>query len=52
MKSLAGRVGFVDLPREHLWVVYPGKERYPLHEAITAVPLKNLSEIVRNLAGR
>jgi hypothetical protein len=28
-----------DLALDHLWVVYPGVHRYPLHEKITAVPL-------------
>lgn len=31
-----------DLKLAHLWVVYPGKERYPLGEKITALPLKDL----------
>lgn len=31
-----------DLQLQHLWVVYPGRERYPLAERITALPLAQL----------
>lgn len=31
-----------DLGLAHLWVVYPGKLRYPLGERITALPLREL----------
>jgi uncharacterized protein len=34
-----------DLGLEHLWVLYPGKERYSLHDRITALPLSQLQEI-------
>ena len=34
-----------DLGLEHLWVLYPGDRVYPLTEAITAMPLKNVGEI-------
>ncbi len=31
-----------DLGLAHLWVLYPGRERYPLAEGITALPLTHL----------
>ena len=34
-----------DLGLEHLWVLYPGDRVYPLTDAITAQPLKNVGEI-------
>lgn len=27
---------------EHLWVLYPGDREYPLADAMTALPLKNI----------
>ena len=34
-----------DLGLEHLWVVHPGDLKYPLTDAITALPLKNIRDI-------
>lgn len=34
-----------DLGLSHLWGVYPGKDRYPLGERITALPLRDLPGI-------
>lgn len=34
-----------DLDLEHLWVVYPGTRRYPLTEHITALPLREISQL-------
>lgn len=31
-----------DLGLEHLWVLYPGDREYPLADAMTALPLKNI----------
>lgn len=36
------RVAAEDLKLEHLWVIYPGRERYPLADRITALPLREL----------
>jgi hypothetical protein len=33
-----------DLQLDHLWVVYPGSERYALHEKVTAVPLEEVRD--------
>lgn len=38
-------VAIDDLGLEHLWVVYPGRERFPLAERITALPLGHVAEI-------
>ena len=34
-----------DLGWEHLWVLYPGEQEYPLADAITALPLKRVRDI-------
>ena len=34
-----------DLGLEHLWVVYPGTESYPLTERITALPLAKVGKL-------
>jgi hypothetical protein len=33
------RSGVDELGLEHLWVVYPGKENYPMLENISVLPL-------------
>jgi len=33
------RFALTELSLEHLWVVYPGKEGYPLNRKVTVVPL-------------
>ena len=37
-------VAIADLSLDHLWVVYPGKDIYPLTEKIKVLPLQELSE--------
>ena len=34
-----------DLGLSHLWVLYPGDREYPLTDAVTALPLKNVRDI-------
>ena len=34
-----------DLPLRHLWIVYPGPERYRLDEAVSVVPLAELADV-------
>ena len=36
-----------DLGLEHLWVIYPGSERYRLREKITAPPISHVSDLFR-----
>ena len=40
-----------DLGLEHLWVVYPGDQEYPLSEAMTALPLKQIGDISLRASG-
>ena len=40
-----------DLNLQHLWVVYPGKQEYALHENITASPLASTLQYLRTLMG-
>ena len=39
------RIAIDDLGLEHLWVLYPGEQEYPLADAITALPLKRVRDI-------
>ena len=43
--SRAMYVALEDLGLEHLWVVYPGQDMFPMHPKITALPLARLNEI-------
>ena len=42
-KSMHGVIK--DLGLAHLWVLYPGDREYPLADAITALPLKNIRDV-------
>jgi predicted AAA+ superfamily ATPase len=42
--SRAMHVALEDLGLEHLWVVYPGQDVFPMHPKITALPLSKLNE--------
>ena len=39
------RIAPSELSLEHLWVVYPGNETYPVMKNITVIPLKDLETI-------
>ncbi|MXZ45369.1 MAG: ATP-binding protein [Gammaproteobacteria bacterium] len=41
----AMQVAINDLNLEHLWVVYPGTQSFPLTESITALPLRDCSRL-------
>jgi len=43
------RIALDDLQLDHLWVIYPGGQSYPVHEKITVVPLQYMVEIVARL---
>ncbi|MDP2853137.1 MAG: ATP-binding protein [Smithellaceae bacterium] len=30
---------------EHIWIIYPGVEQYPVHEKITVLPLQNIGDL-------
>ncbi len=42
-KSL--QIALKDLQLERVWIVYPGEKRYPVHEKVEALPLKQLSQL-------
>jgi hypothetical protein len=39
-----------DLGLDHLWVVYPGSEEFPLAERMSALPITELPEFVKKLS--
>ena len=41
------RVAVHDLELEHLWVVYPGHEAYPLDDRISVLPVADIPALVR-----
>ncbi len=44
------RMALQDVRLEHLWIVYPGGEAYPLDERITAWPLNRVAALPREMA--
>ena len=46
------RVALADLALEHLWVVYPGTEAYPLDARISVLPVADIPELARSLGVR
>jgi len=45
------RSALTELSLKHLWVVYPGKETYPLSRNVTAIPLGSLDKLMVNNRG-
>jgi hypothetical protein len=43
------RTGLEDLGLDHLWIIYPGTETYPVDERITVWPFQELTELRRHL---
>lgn len=41
------RIALQDLNLDQLWVIYPGKDRYPVHQKITVLPITQIDEIAR-----
>jgi predicted AAA+ superfamily ATPase len=39
------RSALKELSLKHLWIIYPGKESYPLDRNVTAIPLEDLNKI-------
>lgn len=39
------RAALDDLSLDHLWIVYPGRHRYPVDERITAWPIESVGEL-------
>jgi predicted AAA+ superfamily ATPase len=46
------QIALRDLRLEHLWIIYPGDEVYPLAERITAWPLNKVTALPRELKTR
>ena len=44
------RVAMQDLGLTHLWIVYPGTETYPLDDAISVLPVSDISALARSFA--
>jgi len=38
-----------DLALDHLWIIYPGEQKYPVHEKITVWPLRDISGLSSEL---
>jgi hypothetical protein len=38
-----------DWQLEHLWVVYPGAQKYALHEKISVIPMKTVADLSEKL---
>lgn len=43
------RIALNDLGLDHLWIVYPGQHRYPVHERVTAWPLRDIADLSARL---
>ena len=39
------RIAIEDLGLEHLWVIYPGDQKYALEDKITVIPLEEISQL-------
>ena len=44
-------IALQDLRLKRLWVVYPGADRYPMHERIEALPLRQTPQVCAQLLG-
>lgn len=45
------RAALADLGLDHLFVIYPGDEPYPLAEKISALPVSHLPALPHRIAG-
>ena len=48
-KTRSMHVAMADLSLEHLWIVYPGTERYTLDDRITALPATQLPAVAKQI---
>jgi hypothetical protein len=44
--SKSMRIAQADLSLDHLWIVYPGKESYPVDEKISVIPLGQIESML------
>jgi predicted AAA+ superfamily ATPase len=42
-------IAIEDLELEHLWVIYPGDQKYALDDKITVIPLELLSQLAKTM---
>jgi predicted AAA+ superfamily ATPase len=49
-RSRSMHIALQDLNLQHLWVVYPGRQQYELHEKITAIPLEKILRTLKELS--
>lgn len=47
--SRSMQVALHDLGLTHLWIVYPGSKKYPVHEQITVYPLQQINDLAATL---
>jgi predicted AAA+ superfamily ATPase len=40
-------IAFEDLGLEHLWIIYPGDQKYALDDKITVIPLEEISQLAK-----
>ncbi len=40
-------IAIKDLGLEHLWVIYPGDQKYALDSKITAIPLEEILQLAQ-----
>ena len=46
------RVAVSDLGLDHLWIVYPGDEAYPLDDRISVLPVRDVPDLPASLDAR
>jgi len=39
------RIAINNLGLDHLWIIYPGLQAYPVHEKITVLPLRDVADL-------
>ena len=42
-------IAIEDLGLEHLWVIYPGDQKYTLEDKITAIPLQVIFHLAETM---
>ena len=43
------QIAIEDLGLEHLWVIYPGDQKYALNDKITAIPLRLILRLAETM---
>lgn len=42
-------IALESLDLDHLWVIYPGQQAYPVHDRITVWPLRNIAKLAEQI---